>query len=167
MEWALIWLALCFVVAWAASQKGRSGVGFFFLALFCSPLIGLLVAVAVPARHAAAEQGPASGKDLVTCHKCGQMRRADSVTCPHCGAARYDPAAHLKKCPMCAEMIQREALKCRYCGADQAPGPQPLPATRGLGYCPGCGKLRGWNVPVCVMCRDERPTLVDPPVRTG
>jgi hypothetical protein len=48
-----LWIALCFVTAWVGGQKGRSGAGFFFLAFFLSPLIGLLVAAALPVRAAA------------------------------------------------------------------------------------------------------------------
>lgn len=173
MEWLLIWPALCFVVAWAAVQKGRSGVGFFFLSLFLSPLIGLLVALVVPSRTAAAAGAPrpVATNDLVFCHQCRLPRRADSVSCPHCRAGRPDSMADLKKCPMCAETIKRDALKCRYCGADQ-PAAAPVANTAaslpagagGMGYCPGCGKLRGMNVGICSYCKDTRPTTTGAPL---
>lgn len=38
-----LYLGLCAIVAVAASQSGRSGVGFFFLSLIFSPLIGFIV----------------------------------------------------------------------------------------------------------------------------
>lgn len=42
----IIWLVLALVIGFAAGQRGRSGVGWFFLAVVLSPLIaGLLVAV--------------------------------------------------------------------------------------------------------------------------
>lgn len=43
---AIIWLVLALVIGFAAGQRGRSGIGWFFLAVILSPLIaGLLVAV--------------------------------------------------------------------------------------------------------------------------
>jgi hypothetical protein len=41
----VLWIPLCFLVGRVGSQKGRSGVGFFFLSFFLSPLIGFLVAI--------------------------------------------------------------------------------------------------------------------------
>ena len=41
----VIWLALCGLTAWGASQKGRNPVGRFFLSLILSPLIGSLTVV--------------------------------------------------------------------------------------------------------------------------
>ena len=45
----MIWIALCIVAGVGASNKGRSGVGYFFLSFFLSPLVGLIaMAVAEP-----------------------------------------------------------------------------------------------------------------------
>jgi hypothetical protein len=38
MFYLFVWIALCVVAGAIASSKGRSAVGFFFLALFRSPL---------------------------------------------------------------------------------------------------------------------------------
>lgn len=54
MLFVILWIVLAVVVGWAASQKGRSGGGFFLMSLLLSPLVGLLVLIAVPARTAAA-----------------------------------------------------------------------------------------------------------------
>jgi NADH:ubiquinone oxidoreductase subunit 6 (subunit J) len=43
-----IYVILCFVVAWCATQKNRSAAGFFILSLVLSPLIGFLVILIVP-----------------------------------------------------------------------------------------------------------------------
>lgn len=43
---ALWWLALCGVTAWLAHGKGQNPTGFFAIALFFSPVIGLLALTA-------------------------------------------------------------------------------------------------------------------------
>ena len=47
---AIIWFVLCFVVAWAATQKNRSFVGYFLLSLLLSPLVGFVVLIIVPVK---------------------------------------------------------------------------------------------------------------------
>lgn len=58
------WLVLCFVIAWAAGQKGRSGVGFFFLSLLLSPLVGGFVLLVVPARNLGSLSTPPQTQSL-------------------------------------------------------------------------------------------------------
>ena len=43
VEIVILWTILCFVVGGLANARGRSGVGFFFLSVVLSPLIGLLI----------------------------------------------------------------------------------------------------------------------------
>lgn len=121
----LIWVVLSAVVGWAGSQKGRSGAGFFFLSLFLSPLIGILVVIAVP-RVEQARAAP-KGNDLVVCRSCRQLHRADEPSCPRCGIGKIDPREGQKKCPTCAEWIMAEAKKCKHCGEMQ-PVPAAAPA---------------------------------------
>ena len=48
MEIFILYIGLC-IVAWIiADSKGRSGIGYFALAFFLSPLIGLLLAICLP-----------------------------------------------------------------------------------------------------------------------
>lgn len=45
----ILWLMLCILVGILASHiKNRSGIGFFFLSLLLSPLIGFIIVLVVP-----------------------------------------------------------------------------------------------------------------------
>jgi hypothetical protein len=157
----IAWLTLPLVVGWAAGQKGRSRFGFFILSVFLTPLIGILVLIAVPTRTRAAP-------GTRTCRTCGQNFDGTKFwRCPHCKAAA---ALQMKNCPMCAEPVLVEARKCKHCGSDlDAPRDLPVNGTRlaqsngpvvpsskpppaGLGYCPQCKKLRGLTVNRCLNC---------------
>ena len=123
IEILLLWLPLCFVAAWVASQKGRSGVGIFFLSLFLSPVIGLLVVIALPRLELTM---PARrGSDYILCHGCNRPRRADAFTCPRCGAgATPEPqrlASAMGTCPGCRRRRGTNQIKCIYCGNSAPP----------------------------------------------
>jgi phosphate/sulfate permease len=48
MELLAVWIVLSFVAGGIASAKGRSSVGYFLLSILLSPIIGILIAAAVP-----------------------------------------------------------------------------------------------------------------------
>lgn len=48
MEILIFWLSLAFVVAIAASSRGRSGAGWFIISAIFSPLIGLILVLVLP-----------------------------------------------------------------------------------------------------------------------
>jgi hypothetical protein len=48
MEWVLLYFGLAIVVGVAANTRGRSGFGWFLLALVISPLIAGLLVMALP-----------------------------------------------------------------------------------------------------------------------
>lgn len=137
IELLLIWLPACFVVAYVASQKGRSGVGFFVLSFFLTPLVGFLAVIALPR----IERKPFLTKDYLE--------------------PRPPAPPEEKKCPRCAEMIKADAQVCRFCGTEQAARPAHSdPAV--MGTCPGCRKLRASNVGRCVYCGSTEPVPVTP-----
>jgi hypothetical protein len=48
MEIFIFWLVFAFLVGIAASSRGRSGAGWFILAVIISPLLGILFVLVLP-----------------------------------------------------------------------------------------------------------------------
>lgn len=49
--WVGTWVLLALLVGYVGSQRGRDGVGLFFLSLVLSPIVGFLVAIGLPVRE--------------------------------------------------------------------------------------------------------------------
>jgi choline-glycine betaine transporter len=92
VDYFLYWIGLALVVGIAAGHRGRSGVGWFFLSLLISPLLGGLLFLAVGGK---AVQQP------VVLDASGQTITGDT---------------HMR-CPECREIVRRDARKCKHCGA--------------------------------------------------
>lgn len=50
MEWLLFYFIFAAAVGFIASRRGRSGFGWFLLAVFISPLISVIVLALIPSR---------------------------------------------------------------------------------------------------------------------
>ncbi len=87
----VFWLVLSAVVGVIASSRGRSGFGYFLLSVILSPLIGLILAVALPSLKV--QETVLAGGEVATpqthvrCPDCRELVRADARKCKHCGTA--------------------------------------------------------------------------------
>ncbi|MCF6246890.1 MAG: hypothetical protein L3J69_05960 [Desulfobacula sp.] len=84
----LTWLALCFIAALIASGRGRSGVGFFFLAFFLSPLVGILAAIFVKENAIKIKENLAAAVEKESCSFCGEPMKDVQLFCRFCGENR-------------------------------------------------------------------------------
>jgi hypothetical protein len=87
MEIMFLWFALSMLAGWIAEQKGRSGVGFFFLSIILTPLIGLIAAAVASKNEAALADVALRDGKMRRCQDCAELVLIEAIKCKHCGSA--------------------------------------------------------------------------------
>lgn len=85
MAIAFFWFVFSIAVGMWAHNKGHSGIGWFFLALLISPLIGGVLCAVASNRKADALIPTAATH--VKCPACAEFVLPEAIKCKHCGGA--------------------------------------------------------------------------------
>lgn len=80
----VVWLIFAILVGAYASSKGRSGIGFFLIAVILSPLIGFIIALVVSPIREHTEARAIDSGDLKKCPNCAELVKTEAKLCKHC-----------------------------------------------------------------------------------
>ena len=86
MAWVIGWVVLSALAGSIAQAKGRSAAAYFFCSILFSPLVGIILALAVSPDNAALERKALRDGKARKCPACAELVKPDAIKCKHCGA---------------------------------------------------------------------------------
>lgn len=123
MEFCILWIGLCIIAGAIAANKGRSGVGFFFLAVVLSPIIGIAAAL-VARKDAQYDLNLGTHKQ---CPQCAEHVKSEARMCRFCRFSFVEAMAQLEQAPvgMSSPMVARQRLLDTTLGTSRPRDPDP------------------------------------------
>ena len=85
MLW-FFWFVFSIFVGIIASAKGRSGIGWFVLAIVISPLIAVIVLLLAGENKAEMARRAIESGSMRKCDQCAELVQVDAIKCKHCGS---------------------------------------------------------------------------------
>lgn len=82
----IAWIVLSAVAGTIAKGKGRSAPLYFFMALLFTPLVGIIVAVAVGPNKAVLDRRELDAGRARKCPSCAELVKPEASKCRHCGS---------------------------------------------------------------------------------
>lgn len=92
MEFVLFLGIFAIIVAIIASNRGRSGFGWFLLSLLISPILAIILLVCLPKLNSSSIPDGVSPSTHVKCPDCAEFVKNEAKVCKHCGC-KLIPAA--------------------------------------------------------------------------
>lgn len=81
----VVLVGLSLMVGIYANAKGRSAVGFFFLSMLTSPIVGIIVAMIVRPTQKVKESWAIESGENRKCPFCAELVKSEAIVCKHCG----------------------------------------------------------------------------------
>ena len=118
MEIFLGWFVLSIVAGIIAGSKNRSSGGYFLLSMVLSPLIGLILTIALPSLTNPGAPSQPTPNTHVKCPDCAELILKEAKVCKHCGCRLVAGGVPdgKKQCPDCKRLNIDSDKYCAFCG---------------------------------------------------